>query len=44
MFVVIRALTYAALFVGLLLVYLPGQLLSAAGIDRPGIIGPPQIV
>jgi membrane protein DedA with SNARE-associated domain len=35
MFVVVRAVTYAALFIGLLLVYLPGRLLATARIDRP---------
>lgn len=34
-FVLLRALTYAALFVGLLLVYLPGRVLSRAGSVRP---------
>lgn len=43
MFVLIRAVTYASLFIGLLLVYLPGRLLSSAGIDRPTVIGMPQI-
>ncbi len=43
MFVVLRAVTYAALFIGVLFVYLPGRLLSAVGIDRPAVIGVPQI-
>jgi protein-S-isoprenylcysteine O-methyltransferase Ste14 len=38
-----RALTYAALFIGLVLVYLPAQVLSAAGVTRPARIGVPQV-
>jgi protein-S-isoprenylcysteine O-methyltransferase Ste14 len=34
-FVLLRALTYSALFVGLLLVYLPARVLSRAGSLRP---------
>jgi protein-S-isoprenylcysteine O-methyltransferase Ste14 len=34
-FVVIRAVTYAALFVGFVLVFLPARVLSHAGISRP---------
>jgi protein-S-isoprenylcysteine O-methyltransferase Ste14 len=44
MFVVIRAVTYAALFIGLVLVLLPAQLLSPPGIARPETIGAPQVV
>lgn len=43
LFVVARALTYAALFIGLLLVYVPGQLLTGSGIVRPTVMGAPQI-
>jgi protein-S-isoprenylcysteine O-methyltransferase Ste14 len=43
MFVLARAVTYSVLFIGLLLVYLPGQLLSTAGINRPAVMGLPQI-
>jgi protein-S-isoprenylcysteine O-methyltransferase Ste14 len=43
-FVVVRAITYAALFIGLLFVYLPGRLLIWSGVVRPAIIGAPQIV
>ena len=43
MFVIARALTYAALFIGLIFIYLPGQLLSWAGIARPMATGPLQI-
>ena len=35
MFVIARAVTYSALFVGLLLVYVPARLLSRFGVDRP---------
>ena len=38
MFVVVRAITYAALFIGLVLIYVPAQLLSWSGIARPPII------
>lgn len=34
-----RALTYATLFVGLLLIFLPGRVLSASGITRPPAFG-----
>lgn len=36
-FVLARAVTYSALFIGLLLVYLPNRILSSAGIRRPAI-------
>ncbi len=35
MFIVVRAITYATLFVGVLLIYVPGQILSAFAIIRP---------
>ena len=38
MFVLVRALTYAALFIGLVLIYLPARLLSWSGIVRPAVI------
>jgi len=38
-FVLTRAATYSALFLGVLLVFLPGRILSAAGIGRPSPIG-----
>ena len=44
MFVFIRAVTYAALFIGLVLVFLPAQLLSPAEIARPETIGAFQVV
>lgn len=43
MFVLIRAITYASLFVGFLLVFLPARVLSSSGIVRPVSIGPAQI-
>jgi protein-S-isoprenylcysteine O-methyltransferase Ste14 len=43
MFVFAHAVTYAALFIGFVLIYLPGRLLSWTGIVRPAAIGVPQI-
>jgi protein-S-isoprenylcysteine O-methyltransferase Ste14 len=43
MFVLVRAITYAALFIGFVLVYLPGRFLSWSGITRPEFVGAPQI-
>jgi protein-S-isoprenylcysteine O-methyltransferase Ste14 len=43
MFVIVRTVTYAALFTSLVLVYLPARFLSWSGIVRPEIIGAPQI-
>jgi protein-S-isoprenylcysteine O-methyltransferase Ste14 len=39
MFVLARALTYATLFVALLLVFVPARILDAAGITRPVQLG-----
>ena len=39
MFAVVRALTYASLFVGLVLVWVPARLLRWAGITRPSAEG-----
>jgi len=44
MFVIVRALTYAALFIGLVLIYVPAQILFRAGIVRPEAIGLSQII
>jgi len=41
--VVVRAVTYAALFVGLLFIYLPGRLLTWSGVVRPEAKDAPQI-
>jgi protein-S-isoprenylcysteine O-methyltransferase Ste14 len=43
MFVLVRAVTYAALFIGLVLIYLPARVLSWSGIVRPAVIEAPQI-
>jgi protein-S-isoprenylcysteine O-methyltransferase Ste14 len=43
MFVFARAVTYAALFIGFVLVYLPGRLLSWTGIVRPASMEVPQV-
>jgi len=42
-FVLTRAIAYAALFIGLLFIYLPGRLLSWLGIVQPEVTGTPQI-
>lgn len=39
----IRAVTYASLFIGLVLVYLPARVLSAGGVTRPARLGAPQV-
>jgi protein-S-isoprenylcysteine O-methyltransferase Ste14 len=39
-----RAVTYAALFVGLVLVFLPARVLSWSGVTRPAAIAAPQVV
>src|ERR1041385_529070 len=44
MFVLIRAITYATLFVGFLLVFLPARILSSAGITAPESIGTVQVL
>ena len=44
MFVIFRAITYATLFIGFVLIYLPSRFLSWSGIVRPPAIGGPQIV
>ncbi len=43
MFVLARAVTYAALFIGFVLVFLPARILSSAGIIQPSTIGVPQV-
>jgi protein-S-isoprenylcysteine O-methyltransferase Ste14 len=43
MFVIFRAITYATLFIGFLLIYLPARVLASAGIVRPLAMGAPQI-
>jgi protein-S-isoprenylcysteine O-methyltransferase Ste14 len=43
-FIVFRAITYAALFIGVVLIYVPAALLSPVGIVRPEAIRIYQIV
>lgn len=43
MLVLLRAVTYAALFIGLVLVFLPARVLAWSGITRPAVIGLPQV-
>jgi protein-S-isoprenylcysteine O-methyltransferase Ste14 len=43
MSVLIRALTYSTLFIGFVLVFLPAQMLSGAGVTRPSPMGPLQL-
>jgi protein-S-isoprenylcysteine O-methyltransferase Ste14 len=43
MFVVVRAVTYASIFIGLVLVFVPARLLSAAGVTGPASIGTLQV-
>ena len=43
MFVLVRAIVYAALFIGFVLVYLPGRFLSWSGIVAPARTGVPQV-
>lgn len=43
MLLIVRTITYASLFVGLVVIYLPGHLLSWSGIVRPAAIEPQQI-
>ena len=43
MFVLVRAVTYAVLFIGLLLIYVPARLLAWSGIVRPAAIEVQQV-
>ena len=43
MFVLVRTITYAALFIGLVLIYVPARVLSWSGIVRPAAIEVPQV-
>jgi protein-S-isoprenylcysteine O-methyltransferase Ste14 len=40
MFVLARAVTYATLFIGLLLIFLPARVLNGSGIVPPSALGP----
>lgn len=42
MFVLVRAVTYATLFVGLVLIFLPARVLSSAGATVPAAMGASQ--
>jgi len=42
MFVLVRTVTYATLFIGFVLVFLPARLLSWSGVTRPPAIGVAQ--
>ena len=42
MFVALRTLTYASLFIGFVLIYLPARVLAWAGIASPASLGPAQ--
>jgi protein-S-isoprenylcysteine O-methyltransferase Ste14 len=43
MFVLGRAATYSVLFIGLLLIFLPGRILSSTGVIQPSAIGAWQV-
>ena len=43
MFVLARAATYSALFIGLLLIFLPRRILSSTGVIQPAAIGASQV-
>lgn len=43
MFALVRAVTYAALFIGLVLIYVPARLLSWSGMVRPVAMDVPQV-
>ena len=43
MFVLARAVTYSALFIGLLLIFLPARILSSTGIIQPAAMGAWQV-
>jgi hypothetical protein len=42
-FALVRAITYVTLFIGMLIVYVPGLLLGSAP-ARPAVIGVPEII
>jgi protein-S-isoprenylcysteine O-methyltransferase Ste14 len=43
MFILVRAVAYAAVFIGFVLVYLPSRFLSWSGIVAPATTGAPQV-
>lgn len=44
MFVLVRAVTYAVLFIGFVLIYVPSSLLSWSGVVRPNAVDWQQVV
>jgi protein-S-isoprenylcysteine O-methyltransferase Ste14 len=44
MFIAFRAITYATLFIGFTLIYLPSRVLAWSGIVRPAAIEWPQVI
>jgi protein-S-isoprenylcysteine O-methyltransferase Ste14 len=44
MLLLVRTVTYAALFIGLVFLYIPARLLSWSGVVRPAAIEVPQVV
>jgi len=42
-FVLVRAVIYATLFIAFVFIYLPARLLSLSGISRPAVFGGLQI-
>lgn len=43
MFVLVRTIVYATLFIGLVLIYVPASLLSRSGVAGPSTLGLPQV-
>jgi protein-S-isoprenylcysteine O-methyltransferase Ste14 len=43
MFVLVRTIVYATLFIGLVLIYVPASLLSQSGVTGPTTLGLPQV-
>ncbi|MGH7699850.1 MAG: methyltransferase family protein [Gemmatimonadales bacterium] len=43
MIVLVRAITYAAVFVAVVLVFVPARVLSWSGIERPARLGVPEV-
>jgi protein-S-isoprenylcysteine O-methyltransferase Ste14 len=44
LFTIFRTITYAALFIAFVLIYLPSRVLSWTGLARPAAMGGPQIL
>jgi protein-S-isoprenylcysteine O-methyltransferase Ste14 len=43
-FILVRTITYAALFIALVLLYLPARVLHWAGVGRPATLDAPQVI